>query len=108
MPKAMTTKSGTVFKTLTAAKEHFAQIRKDSPVGEMVPEPHRSDVIDIYLRYCQATNWSAEDAVDVTTAWNNEKRPGDRYAQTKAFSIVTPSGDRHDFSIDRALQAIAK
>ncbi|WP_434619005.1 hypothetical protein [Tabrizicola sp. M-4] len=104
----MTTKSGTVFKTLAAAKDHFAQIRKDLPVGEMLPEPHRSDVIDIYLRYCHATNWSADDAVDVTTAWNNDKRPGDRYAQSKAFAIVTSSGDRRDSSIDRALQAIAK
>lgn len=108
MPKTVTTKSGTVFKTLTAAKDHFAQIRKDAPVGEMLPEPHRSDLMDIYLRYCQATNWSAEDAVDVTTAWNNDKRPGDRYAQTKAFAVVTPSGDQHIFSIDGALKEIAR
>lgn len=107
MAKQVTIKSGTTFKTLKAAQEHFSRIRETTGLGERVAEPDKSDVLDVYQRYCAATNWQAEDAVDVTTEWDNRQRPAGKFAQTKAFAVVTPSGATSVFSIDKALAAIA-
>ncbi len=107
MAKTVTIKSGTTFKTLKAAQEHFSKIREATGVGDRVAEPDKSDVLDVYCRYCAATNWQAEDAKDVTTEWDNRQRPAGNYAQTKAFAVVTASGAVNVFSIDKALAAIA-
>jgi len=107
MAKKVTIKSGVTFNTLTAAKEHFSIIREATEIGAPVAEPNRSDVLDVYHRYCAATNWQAEDAKDVTAEWDNRKRSTGAYAQTKAFAVVTGSGATKVFSIDKALEAIA-
>lgn len=107
MAKQVTVESGTVFGTLTAAKEHFNRIREATPPGSRLSGSERTDVLDIYRRYCAATNWPAEKAVDVTTEWDNEQRPQGTYAKTKAFAVVTASGSTKIFSMDKALTAIA-
>jgi len=107
MAKQVTIASGTVFQTLTAAKMHFSSIRESTQPGSLLSEPDRSDVLDIYQRYCVATNWPVENAVDVTTAWDNQQRPQGGYATTKAFAIVVASGETKVFSMDKALAAIA-
>ena len=107
MAKQVTVQSGIVFQTLKAAKDHFWKLRESTPLGERLSEPERSDVLDVYRRYCDATGWPAEDAVDVTTEWDNRPRPKGTYAQTKAFAVVTASGSTNIFSVDKALEAIA-
>ncbi|QIN68050.1 hypothetical protein SBC1_80970 (plasmid) [Caballeronia sp. SBC1] len=107
MAKQVTVASGTVFGTLKAAKEHFSKVREATPPGTRLSEPERSDVLDIYGRYCAATAWPAEHAVDVTTEWDNEQRSHGTYAQTKAFAVVTASGSTKVFSMDKALAEIA-
>jgi len=107
MAKQVTVASGAVFSTLTAAKTHFSGVREATKPGTRLSEPDRSDVLDIYRRYCVATNWPQEDAVDVTTEWDNQQRSHGGYATTKAFAIVTASGETKAFSIDKALAAIA-
>jgi hypothetical protein len=105
--KQVTLQSGTVFPTLQAAKAHFSNLRESTSVGTRLSEPERSDVLDVYRRYCEATAWPVEDAVDVTTEWDNRQRPAGTYAQTKAFAVVTASGSTIVFSVDKALEAIA-
>ena len=107
MAKQVTTKSGIVFQTPKAAKERFSELREFTSPGERLSEPERSDVLDVYRRYCKATGWSAEDAVDVTTERDNRQRSPGTYAQTKAFAVVTASGSTSIFSMDKALEAIA-
>ncbi len=107
MVKQITIASGTVFRPLYTANEHFSKLREGTTIGTLLTEPNKSDVLDVYRRYCAATNWKAEDVVDVTVAWENSKRADGTYAQTKAFAIVTASGSSHIFSIDKALAKIA-
>jgi hypothetical protein len=107
MAKQVTIKSGTTFKTLRTAQEHFSKVREATGLGDRVAEPDKSDLLDVYRRYCAATNWQAEDAVDVTTEWDNRQRAAGNYAQTKAFAVVTASGATSVFSIDKALAAVA-
>ena len=107
MAKQVILQSGIVFPTLKAAKDHFSKLRESTPFGIRLSEPERSDVLDIYRRYCAATAYQAVTAVDVTTEWDNQPRPKGAYAQTKAFAVVTESGSTNIFSVDKALEAIA-
>jgi hypothetical protein len=107
MAKQVTVQSGTVFQTLKAAKAHFSELREATPLGARLSEPEKSDVLDVYRRYCAATGWKVEGAVEVTTEWDNQQRPAGTYAQTKAFAVVTASGSTSVFSMDKALEAIA-
>lgn len=106
MAKTVTTLSGRVFETLKSAKAHFSDLRESLSVGDILSEPSKSDILDIYQRYCVATKWKSEDAIDVTTAWDNKPRSRG-YAQTKAFAVITTSGSTVVFSIDKALESIA-
>ncbi|WP_156639984.1 hypothetical protein [Bosea sp. PAMC 26642] len=107
MPKQVTLRSGRHFKSITAAKAHFCGLREKTHLEARLPEPHKSDAIDVYERYCAVTGWPAEDAVDVTVTWDNKERPAGPYAPTKAYAIITGSGSTSVFSMDRALRAIA-
>ncbi|MBJ9594137.1 hypothetical protein [Burkholderia seminalis] len=108
MAKQVTLAGGRAFQTLSAAKAHFDALREATSPGATVAEPDRSDILDIYQRYCTATNWHAVDAVDVTTKLDNRQRDHGRYATTKAFAVVSASGATEIFSIDKALAAIAE
>lgn len=68
MAKQLSLASGVSFLTLTAAKAHFSVIREATPPGTKVANPDRSDILDVYRRYCAATNYPAVDAIDVTGA----------------------------------------
>ena len=107
MVKKVTLSSGVVFPTLKAAKSHFSEIREDLAIGALLGEPARSDVLEVYQRYCFATTWTPIDAVDVTALHDEKVRPGGGYARSKALAVVDASGARTIFSVDKALEAIA-
>ncbi len=107
MAKRISLASGVSFQTLTAARSHFSVIREATLPGTMISDPDRSDILDVYRRYCTATNYSAVDAVEVTTELDNRQRPWGGYNTTKAFAVVTATGKTAVFSIDKALAAIA-
>ena len=107
MVKKVKLSSGVVFPTLKAAKNRFSGIREDLAIGALLCEPARSDVLEIYQRYCAATAWMPIDAVDVTASHDEKVRPGGGYARSKALAVVDASGGRTIFSIDKALEAIA-
>lgn len=108
MVKRVTTKSGREFRPMNAAKIYFNGLRDELSVGGRLDDPDRSDILDIYQRYCTATKYPAVDAVDVTTEIDNRQRSQGRYAQTKAFAVVDAKGKTHIFSIDEALTRIAE
>ncbi|HEY1399347.1 hypothetical protein [Roseateles sp.] len=108
MAKRITTGSGATFDTIKAAKAHFSEIRESTKPGELLADPIRADVLDIYRRYCSATNYAAVLAIDVTTQLDKRQRAGGNYATTKAFAVVTAEGTPHIFSMDQALEAIAE
>ncbi|MCQ2992370.1 hypothetical protein NLO72_24535 [Pseudomonas tremae] len=109
MAKKVNVQSGTVFTTLNAAKAYFDDLREETAIEGKLSEPDRSDVLDIYHRYCQLDSWDGEvkDAIDVVAVWDNRPRGPGQYAQTKAFAVVSESGERSIFSIGRALTKIA-
>lgn len=108
MTKNINIKSGTVFGSLTAAKEHYSNLRESTEAGSMFSDPERSDIVDIYQRYCHATNWIPEEVSEVMVDWDNRERQGNQFAQTKAFHVINKFGKKNVFSIDKALSAIAK
>lgn len=108
MAKKVRIKSGITFPSLKEAMEHFDAVRKSTDIGTMLSEPARSDVLDIYVRYCNATDYKVRDAVDITTEFDNRKRHGGTYATTKAFAVVLLSGEREIFSMRTALKEIAE
>jgi hypothetical protein len=108
MAKQVTLASGISFPTLSAAKAHFSVMREATPPGTKLTDTDRSDILDIYQRYCAATEYPAVEAVDVTTEMDNQQRPYGGYATTKAFAVVTANGETKVFSIDKALAEIAK
>lgn len=109
MAKKVIVKSGTVYNTLGAAKDYFDALREGTAIEGRLSDPDRSDVLDIYHRYCQLDSWDGEvkDAVDVVAVWDNRPRGPDQYAQTKTFAVVSESGERSIFSIGKALAKIA-
>nr|WP_321510236.1 hypothetical protein [uncultured Celeribacter sp.] len=107
MAKQVILQGGRVFPTLSSAKAHYSEIRKASILDDLLVEPERSEILEIYLRYCEVTNYPAVSAQDVTVKNDNRPRSNDNYSTTKAFFIVDAAGERHVFSIDKALAAIA-
>lgn len=107
MAKKLVTLSGREFGTLTQAKAHFKAIRETTEVGSSLDDPERYDVLDIYRRYCSATGWKPVTAVDVVAEWDNRVRVSGTYAKTKALFIVDDTGEKHVFSIDKAITAVA-
>lgn len=105
MAKKVKLLSGLIFPSLTAAKAHFDNLRKVTKPGAPIPEPERSDVLDVYGRYCVATGFEAVTAVDVTTENDNQKRPFGGYATTRAFAVVTASGSTRIFSYEHGLES---
>ena len=109
MAKRVTLSSGREFKPLTLAKAHFSGLRERTPVKSSVREPDRSDVIDIYQRYCRASGQAVQDAVDVTIVMDQKSNPGGNYVHaTRAFAVVSASGSLSIFSMEKALRAIAE
>ena len=96
MAKKVIVKSGTVYNTLAAAKAYFDALREGTAIEDKLSEPDRSDVLDIYHRYCQIGSWDGEvkDTVDVITVWDNRPRGPGQYAQTKTFAVVSASDER--------------
>lgn len=108
MAKSVSLKSGLSFGTLTQAKQYFSDIREKTDPGSSVSESVKNDIIDLYNRYCSATNWPAGSAADIVVDWDNRERSPGLHAQTKAFHRVDEAGQKHVFSIDKALSAVAR
>ncbi len=109
MAKRVILLSGRQFKPVTSAKAYFSGLRERTPLKSLLAEPERSDVIDIYQRYCRATGHTAEVAAEVTVVMDEKQRPGGNYAQAvKAFAVLTPTGALVLFSMDKALKAVAE
>lgn len=108
MAKRVRLRSGREFKPITAAKAHFSGLREKMHINARLAEPERSDVLDIYRRYCKASGWAAEEAVDVVVTWDSRQQPAGPYSRTRAFAVVTAGGTTAAFSMDKALQAIAE
>lgn len=107
MVKKITLSRGLAFETLKAAKSHFSGIREGLAVGRLLDEPARSDVLEVYRRYCEATAWTPIDAIDVTASLDEKVRSRGDYARSKALAVVDAFGGQTIFSVDKALKAIA-
>ncbi|WP_199084656.1 hypothetical protein [Bosea sp. ASV33] len=55
MAKKVKFKSGLEFSPLRAAVLHVYGIMREHSEGSAIPEPHASDLLDMYRRYCDVT-----------------------------------------------------
>lgn len=107
MAKKVILEGGIKFPTLSSAKAHYSNIRQAAVLDDFLEDPARSEILEIYRRYCEATNYKAVSAQNVTVKNDNRPRGNDNYATTKAFFVVDSDGEYHVFSIDKALASIA-
>lgn len=70
MAKRLIVKSGTVYNILAADQAYFDALREGTAIEGKLSDPDRSDVLDIYHRYCQLDSWAGEvkDTVDVVAS----------------------------------------
>lgn len=108
MAKSVCLKSGLRFGTIKQAKQYFHDVRDEADIGSSVSDGVKADIIDLYNRYCSVTNWPAGCVSDIIVDWDNRERSPGLHAQTKAFHRVDEAGQKHVFSIDKALSAVAK
>lgn len=107
MRRPITLTNGQKFGTITDAKEYFSEVRKRTNPGEIVSEPDRSNIIDIYKTYCQKTGYKIPVIVDVTTK-DNSVQNSNRWQTTRSFAVITSNGEHLEFSMDKALTEASK
>jgi len=107
MAKSVTTQSGRDFLTIKDAQAYYRALRETLPLDSLLPEPDRSDILDIYRRYCAADAYPMVAAVNVTTKNETRAVAGSGYVTTKAFAVLDAAGAKTVFSVDKALSAVA-
>lgn len=103
MAKSLTLDTGRVFKTITAAKEHFAHILDGGEFRKTFSDEDLADIRAVYVAYCAETGWELlSDPVSFYPT--NGRGPG---YTTRCFGVTFDDGTTGNFSMDRALRAIA-
>ena len=106
MAKTVTLSDGRVFSTMKDAQAYFDDLRENTAPGQFLAEPERSYVIDLYERYCVATEYVMQVAVNVTTK-RVVTSVGGQHVTSTALAIVNPAGELFEFSLKKAIQSVA-
>jgi len=102
MAKSVTLSTGRAFATVTAAKEHFAQILNGHDLKRAFSGDVLADIHAIYTEYCEKTNWQLPSA-PASFYPTHGRGPG---YTTRCFGVTFENGTTGSFSMDRALRAI--
>ena len=105
--KSVQLKSGQSFKSLKLACQYFDKVRVSSKLDTALEEPLSSDIIDIYERYCSATNYPMIAADAAVVVMDNRIRPTGVYASSRAFAVRSADGEPVVFRMPDALRACA-
>jgi hypothetical protein len=103
MAKSVSLKTGRIFVTVTAAKEHFARILDRRELKQDFAGEDLADVRAAYVDYCAKTNWQLQSP-PASFYPTHDHDPG---YTTRCFGVTFEDGTTGKFSMDKALRAIA-
>lgn len=103
MAKSVTLGTGRAFPTVTAAKEHFAQILNGQELKKAFSGEDLADIRAVYADYCAKTDWSLPSA-PASFYPTHDRAPG---YTIRCFGVTFEDGTTGNFSMDKALRTIA-
>lgn len=103
MAKSVTLSTGRTFPTVTAAKGHFAEILNGQELKQAFSGDEFADIQAIYIAYCAKTDWPLPSA-PASFYPMHDRGPG---YTTRCFGVTFEDGTTGNFSMDKALRAIA-
>lgn len=97
------------FSSQTEAERFFYSMRDRNLVsGGKIKGSAEFDLLeDLYMRYCQATNWKTPGHPVAFYARNIARGSGPNGGTTQGFVVRFSDGSEQEFSIKRAVRAVA-
>lgn len=103
MAKSVAISNGREFPSVKAAKEYFAKILKGQELKEVFSGEDLVEIRAAYADYCLKTNWSL--ALPPACFYPiHDRGPG---YTTRCFGVTFEDGTTGNFSMNKALSAIA-
>jgi hypothetical protein len=108
MPNQLVIK-GQLFSSQTEAERFFYAMRdKNLAKGGDIQGSTEFDLLeDLYVRYCQATNWPTPGHPVAFYARNIARGVGPHGGTTQGFVVKFSDGSEQEFSIKKAVKAVA-
>lgn len=103
MARSVTLSTGRAFPTVTAAKEHFAQVLNGQELKKAFSGEDLVDIRAVYTDYCEKTDWPLPSA-PASFYPTHDRGPG---YTTLCFGVTFEDGTTGKFSMDKALRTIA-
>lgn len=103
MAKSVSLRTGRAFATVTAAKEYFGNILNGRELKQEFGKDELADVRASYEDYCAKTGWKLKS--NPASFYPTHDR-GAGYT-TRCFGVTFEDGTTGNFSMDKALRAIA-
>ena len=103
MARSVPLKTGRVFATVKAAKEHFALILNGQELMQAFSGYELADIRAIYEAYCAKTGWKLP-SLPASFYPTHNRGPG---YTTRCFGVTFEDGTTGNFSLEKALRAIA-
>ena len=103
MAKSVFLRTGRNFATVTAAKEYFARILSGRELRQEFCGDELADVHAVYEDYCAKTGWELQSP-PASFYPAHDRGPG---YTTRCFGVTFEDGTTGNFSMDKALRAIA-
>ena len=103
MAKSVTLSTGRTFPSVTAAKEHFAAILTARELKQAFSGNEFADIQAVYIAYCAKTGW-ALPSMPASFYPVHDRGPG---YTTRCFGVTFKDGTTGNFSMDKALRAVA-
>lgn len=103
MAKSVSLRTGRVFGTITTAKGHFARILDAQELKKAFSGRELADIKALYEEYCAKTDW-AMPSPPASFYPTHDRGPG---YTTRCFGVTFEDGTTTNFSLEKALRAIA-
>lgn len=103
MAKSVSLRTGRTFATVKAAKEYFSRILDGRELKQEFGGDERADIRAAYEDYCAKTGWELPSP-PASFYPTHDRGPG---YTTWCFGVTFEDGTTGNFSMDKALRAIA-
>jgi len=103
MARSVSLKTGRTFGTVTAAKEHFTLILNGHELKQAFAGDELADIRAIYEDYCAKTGWELPSP-PASFYPTHDRGPG---YTTRCYGVTFEDGTTGNFSLEKALRAIA-
>lgn len=103
MVKSVSLATGRSFPTVKAALDHFSEVLKKQPDKAPFAGADEDDIDAAYLAYCAKTNWTLESP---PASYYPTRGRGVGFT-TRCFGVTFEDGTSTNFSMEKALRAIA-